>query len=370
MDTLRACEEIRHAGTLDEAAKAKLRESGSEFSLFTDAAGKRRFRRSHSESHTAAVAEPWTLSWSVTNPFAGQPIKLRIEALMSAGSNDESGAVVLGSLSGEDAANWKASAARGVVVSQSPLGVASPGALLTATNSGRVERRAAWACYRKQFKPALDLKRRQALGLWIDGDGSGEVIAVRLESPQHLAFGAVADRYVTVDFTGKRWFTLVETESARWSDYTWDDGKGLYNLYRETIDFGAVESVAVWCQNLPSGKEVKCGVGPINALPMLAGTIEDPAITIGGVTTTFPGELASGGWIECEGPQDCTLYGPKGDVLAKLSPSGNLPTLRAGQSRVQFSCASGKGPSPRVKVTEFHPWRGALIRAEGDKPAW
>ncbi len=353
VDTLRACEEIRHAGTLDEAAKAKLRESGSEFSLFTDAAGKRRFRRSHSESHTAAVAEPWTLSWSVTNPFAGQPIKLRIEALMSAGSNDESGAVVLGSLSGEDAANWKASAARGVVVSQSPLGVASPGALLTATNSGRVERRAAWACYRKQFKPALDLKRRQALGLWIDGDGSGEVIAVRLESPQHLAFGAVADRYVTVDFTGKRWFTLVETESARWSDYTWDDGKGLYNLYRETIDFGAVESVAVWCQNLPSGKEVKCGVGPINALPMLAGTIEDPAITIGGVTTTFPGELASGGWIECEGPQDCTLYGPKGDVLAKLSPSGNLPTLRAGQSRVQFSCASGKGPSPRVKVTEF-----------------
>jgi hypothetical protein len=353
VDTLRACEEIRHAGTLDEAAKAKLREPGSEFSLFTDAAGKRRFRRSHSESHTAAAAEPWTLSWSVTNPFAAQPMKLRIEALMSAGSNDESGAIVLGSLSGEDAANWKASAARGVVVSQSPLGVASPGALLTATNSGNVERRAAWACYRKQFKPALDLKRRQALGLWIDGDGSDEVIAVRLESPQHLAFGAVADRYVTVDFTGKRWFTLVETESARWNDYTWDDGKGLYNLYRETIDFGAVESVAVWCQNLPSGKEVKCAVGPINALPMLAGTIKDPAITMGGVTTTFPGELTSGSWIECDGPQDCTLYGPKGEVLAKLSPSGNLPTLRAGQSRVQFSCASGKGPSPRVKVTVF-----------------
>ena len=353
VDTLRACEEIRHAGTLDGAAKAKLREPGSEFSLFTDARGQRRFRRSHSQAHTAALAEPWTLSWSVTNSFAGQPLKVRLEALMSAGSNDEPGAIVLGSLAGEDAANWKASAARGVVASRAGPADASAGAFITATNTGKVERRAAWACYRKQFQPPLNLKPRPALGLWIDGDGSGEVIAVRLESPQHLAFGAVADRYVTVDFTGKRWFTLVETESARWSDYTWDDGKGLYNLYRETIDFGAVESMAVWCQNLPSGKAVRCGIGPIRALPMLPGTLKDPALTIDGVTTVFPGELTSGNWLECNGPEDCTLYGSKGEVLGRLSPSGRLPALRAGQNQVQFSCASGQGPSPRVKVTVF-----------------
>jgi hypothetical protein len=272
---------------------------------------------------------------------------------MSAGSNDAPGAVVLGSLAGEDAANWKASAARGVVASHAALDSASPGAFITATNRGQVERRAAWACYRKQFKPALNLKPCQALGLWIDGDGSGEIVSVRLESPQHLAFGAVADRYVTVDFTGKRWFTLVETESARWSDYTWDDGKGLYNLYRETIDFGAVESIAVWCQNLPSGKQVKCGLGPIQALPMLPGTLNDPAVTIDGVTTTFPGELTSGSWLECNGPEDCALYGSKGELLGKVSLSGRLPALRAGQNQVQFSCASGKGPSPRAKVTVF-----------------
>jgi len=353
VDTLRACEELRHAGTLDEANKAKLREPGSEFSLLTDAGGKRRFRRSRSEAHTAAMAEPWTLSWSVTNPFAGQPMKVRIEALMSAGSNDEPGAVVLGSLAGEDAANWKASAAQGVVASHAAPDSGSRGAFITATNSGKVERRAAWACYRKQFKPALNLKQSQALGLWIEGDGSGELIAVRLESPQHLAFGAVADRYVTVDFTGKRRLSLVETESARWSDFTWDDGKSLYNVYRETIDFGAVESVAIWCQNLPTGKEVKCGIGPIKALPMLPGTLKDPAVTIDGVTTVFPGELTSGSWLECNGPEDCTLYGSKGEVLGKVSPSGRLPTLRAGLNQVQFSCAPGKGPSPRTKVTVF-----------------
>ena len=355
VDTLRACEEIRRAGTLDAAAKAKLREPGSEFSLFTDAGGKRRFRRSHSEAHTAAMAEPWTLSWSVTNPFAEQVMKVRIEALMSAGSNDDPGAIVLGCLAGEDAAGWKASVAPGVAVSLAAAASdsSSPGAFITATNSGKVERRAAWACYRKQLKPALNLKERQALGLWIEGDGLGEIVALRLESPQHLAFGAVADRYVTVDFTGKRWCTLVETESARWSDYTWNDSKGLYNVYRETIGFDAVESVAIWCQNLPPGKEVKCGIGPVKALPMLPGTLKDPTITMNGVTTVFPGEFTSGSWLECSGPEDCTFYGSKGEILGKVAPSGRRPTLRAGQNQVQFSCASSKGPSPRVKVTLF-----------------
>lgn len=274
---------------------------------------------------------------------------------MSAGSEDDPGAVVLGSLAGADAVHWKRSAAPGVAVSLSGAGSdsGSLGAFITATNSGQVERRAAWACYRKPLDPVLNLKERQALGLWIEGDSLGEVVALRLESPRHLAFGAVADRYITIDFTGKRWFTLVETESARWSDYTWDDGKGPYNLYRETIDFGVVDSVALWCQNLPPGKEVKCGIGSVKALPMLPGAIKDPAITIDGVTVVFPGELASGCWIECNGSEDCALYGPKGEVLGKVTPSGALPTLRAGRNQVQFSCAPNKGPSPRAKITLF-----------------
>ena len=355
VDTLRACEEMRRAGTLDAAAKAKLREPGAEFSLITDAVGRRRFRRSHSEAHTAAVAEPWTLSWSVNNPFGKQVMRVRIEALMSTGSNDEPGAITLGCLADADAGAWKKSTARGIAISAA-ANDSNGGflrAFITATNSGQVERRASWACYRKQFQPPLNLKERQALGLWIDGDNLGEIVALRLESPQPLSFGAVADRYVTVDFTGKRWFSLVETESTRWSDYTWDDGKGVYNLYREAIDFGAVESVAIWCQNLPPGKEVKLGISPLKALPMLPGTLQHPAITVDGVTAVFPGNLTSGSWLECNGPEDCTLYGSKGEFLGKVALSGRLPPLREGRSQVQFSCESNPGPLPRARVTLF-----------------
>jgi len=355
VDTLRACEEIRHSGALDEASKAKLRKPGSEFSLFTAADGKHRFRPSHSEAHTAVITQPWTLSWPVTNTFGEQPLKMRIEALMSAHSSDDSGTVLVGNLTADDIAGWKQSAAEGVTSLMSAAGSdgSSPGVLITATNSGKVDRRGAWARFKKQFQPPLNLKQQQALGLWIEGDGLGEVIAVRQESPQHLAFGAIADRYIVVDFTGKRWFNLVETESTRWSDFTWNDGKGLYNVYRETIDFGAVESISLWCQNLPPGKEVKCRIGPVKALPMVPGTLKDPAITIDGVTVVFPGEFSSGSWLECNSAEDCTLYGSKGEILGKVTPSGKLPSLRVGPNQVRFSCIASKGPAPQAKVTVF-----------------
>jgi hypothetical protein len=355
MDALCACEELRRAGTVSAAAKAKLREPGSEFALFTDASGQRRFRRAHSEPHVAAPAEPWTLSWTATNPFTAQPLKLRLEALMSAGSNDEPGGLILADLAGGQTTGWKASAARGVAASLGPSPTdRRPGmTFFAATNTGQVERRGAWARYRKEFKPPLNLKERQALGLWIEGDGLGELIAVRLESPPPLAFGAVADRYVDVDFTGRRWFTLVETESSRWSDYAWDDGKWLYNVYRETVDFGAIGSVELWCQNLPPGKQVTCGLGPVMALRMLPGKVKDPALTINGMTIVFPTELSSGGWLECNGPDDCILYGAKGEMLGRIAPSGRLPMLQPGPDRLQFSCAPNNGPGPRVRVTLF-----------------
>ncbi len=380
VDIIRTCEEIRLSRTCDEATKAKLRQPGKEFSLFVDAAGKPRFRYSSSTPHTTALAEPWTQAWPVNNPFTAQPLKLRLEALMSAASYDDPGAVVIADLSGQgtaspdsktnpavgddvrrlknpslEAMEWKASTALGVALSRDtqPVATHSSGAMLMATNSGKVPRNAAWAKYQKQFNPALNLKDRQALGLWIEGDGLGELVAVRLESPQHIAFGAIADRYITVDFTGRRLITLVETESARWNDYVWNDGKGLYNVYRETINFNAVESVGVWMQNLPPGKEVKCRIGPVKALPMLPCTLKDPAITVNGATITFPTEMTSGCWLEWDGAGSGLVYSPKGELQAKVSPRGGPPTLRPGQNQLQFSCTPVNGPDPRAKVTLF-----------------
>jgi len=353
VDILRTCEELRHANTFDEATKAKLREQGKEFAMFKEA-GKTRFRRAQSQSQTVNVAEPWTLTFNVTNSFAGQPLKLRIEALMSAAPITDTNSLILADLAKANAEPWKRTSADRVTFALNPsTNVNDSGGALIATNAGKVARNAAWVRLEKHFEPPLNLKEQQALGMEIEGDASGAVVAVRLESPHHIAFGAVADRYITVDFTGQRSFTLVETESTRWSDYVWNDAKGLYNIYRETINFGAVESVNVWLQNLPPGREAKIRIGPIRALPMRPVAVKNPKITVDGKTVEFPVELASGSWIEGNGPDDCTVYGPKGEPLGKVSPRGDWPVLRSGVTPLKFSCEPSADPKPRARLTVF-----------------
>ncbi|MCU0918062.1 MAG: hypothetical protein MUC88_26395 [Planctomycetes bacterium] len=352
VDILRTCEELRRGNAFDETIKAQLRQPGKEFSLIRDESGKWRFRPSVYASHVASSAEPWSLSWTMDNPFSEQPVTFRLEALMTAGSYDDPNNIVLADLSEPSQFAGAPRTAGGVTasLSQAPDGARQAG-VFTATSSGAVPRPAAWARLDRKFDHFLNLKGREAVGLWIDGDEQGQIIAVRLQSPQHISYGAVADRYIPVDFTGRRQFTLVETESTRWSDYVWNDGKGLYNVYRETIDFGTVESLTVWYNNLPKDQPARCVIGPVKALRMLSCTVKNPAVTINGKTVVFSAEMPSGSYLEFTSGKDGTLYGPKGEVMANVSPEGPVSLLRAGESQIQFSCDAAAGPAPRVRLT-------------------
>ena len=352
MDILRTCEELRRDRVFDESIKAKLREPGKDFSLFQDKSGQWRFRPAHYDSHTASCAEPWSLSWTVNNPFDEQPVKFRLEALMSAGSYDDANNIVLADLSRPGQFAGPPRAADGVTAS---LGEASNGpegtGIFRATNSGKVPRNAAWARLDHTFRPYPNLKKHQAIGLWLEGDGQGEIIAIRLESPRHVSYGAVADRYLTVDFTGPRFLTLLETESTRWSDYVWNDGKGLYNVYRESINFGTVKSMSIWYNNLPKNKQVACAIGPIKAMPMVTCTVKNPSVIINDKTVVLPVEMQSGSYLEFNADNDCILYGSKGEAIRKVVPNGVIPILSPGDNQVRVSCDSVDGPIPRLKLT-------------------
>ncbi len=353
VDILRTCEELRQGGGFDEKTRAQLRQPGQEFTLVRGA-GKPFFRHSHSQPHTLSAAEPWTLDWPVANPFAPQPLKIRLEILMSAAAYDDPQAVALTDPAQPVAAGWKTKTAAGVSLAAGEISLAGqPGWELAATNSGQVPQKGAWARLEKQFAPPWNLKDQNALGFWIEGDGQGELLAIRLESPRHLAFGAVADRYLKVDFTGKRYVTLVETESARWSDYNWDDGKGMYNIYRETIHFEAVDAASIWLQNLPPGRSSKCRLGPIKALPMVYGTLPEVVLEINGSAFALPVTMTSGSFLELNGPGDCTIFGPQGERLGAVNPAGEWPVLRHGENQVRFKGHLDVHPAPRAKLTFF-----------------
>ncbi|UCD49042.1 MAG: hypothetical protein JSW27_16085 [Phycisphaerales bacterium] len=352
VDILRTCEEIRRGNTLDEAVKAQLRQPGKEFLLVRDSTGNWRFRPSVYESHTASCAEPWSLSWTVENPFEEQPVRFRLEALMAVGSYDDPNNIVLADLSDPNQLAGPPRAAAGVTASlASAPDAAGQAGEFTATNSGQVPRNAAWARLDRKFEPCLNLKGREALGLWIEGDGQGQIVALRLESPRHVSYGAVADRYITVDFTGRRQFTLIETESTRWSDYVWNDGKGLYNVYRETVDFGTVESVSIWYNNLPNGQEAQCAIGPVKALPMVACTVRNPTVSVNGARVVVPVEMPSGSYLEFNADGACMLYGSKGEAIIQVVPEGEIPRLLTGENQIGFACDAVDGAAPRVKLT-------------------
>lgn len=187
----------------------------------------------------------------------------------------------------------------------------------------------------------------------IRSEAGGALVGFRLESPQHMAFGAVADRYVNVAPGSCRTYELVETESAQWSDYVWNDGKSLYNLYRETVNFSAIESLSVWLQNLPPGVETKLYLASLEAIPLCTATTKNPKLSVAGKVIEFPVELASGSWIECNGPDDCTVYGSKGETLRKITPHGEWPMLGTGVTSLKFSCEEAQEANPRARVTVF-----------------
>jgi hypothetical protein len=288
----------------------------------------------------------------VKNPFNKQPLKFRLEVLMSAGSYDDANNIVLVDFSSPDQFSEPPRTADGVTASLDETSNSPEQAgIFRATNSGKVPCNAAWARLDRTFGPHLNLKKHQAISLWLEGDGLGEIIALRLESPRHISYGAVADRYITVDFTGRRFVTLVETESTRWSDYVWNDGKGLYNVYRESINFGTVKSLSIWYNNLPEDKQVRCKIGPIKAIPMMACEVKNPSIVVNGKDIVLPVTMSSGSYLELDAEKDCILYGSKGEVISHVTPNGEVPVLSTGVNDVRISCDSVDGPAPRLKLT-------------------
>jgi len=353
VEILRTCEDARHANVFGEAVKAKLREPGKEFALFKDSSGHPRFRRSASQPHAVSPAEPWTTAWPATNVFAAQPIRFRLEARMTTAPADDTTAVSLTQSAVTNLAAWQQSAAAGVTFQVKAATQLSGGLELVATNAGKVPRTGAWTRLEKKFDPWLNLHAQQGLSVEVEGDGSGALLALRLESPQHLAFGAAADRYIVLDFVGRRQFTLVDTESSRWSDYQWNDGKSSYNLYRETIEFKTVDTFSIWLQNVPPGRETRCIVGPVLAVPLKSVQLRNPKLVVGDATLEFPVELKSGSWLEANGPDDCKVYDSRGEPIGSVTPRGRWPMLQPGPNGLSFACEPGDGPTPRAELTVF-----------------
>ena len=347
-------EELRQKDYFVEEIKELLRQPGKEFSLYRISNDEWNFKPVVYEKHKVTGLDHPTATWTVNNELDSQPIKLRIESLMSVKPYNDPFAIILTDFSKPmDFMNERsADGVTGQIIrSKENVITGEPGGLFSAHSTGESQQNGTYLNMEKTFMPLLDLNNNQALGLWIKGDGSGQILNISLRSPVHISFGARGDHIIPIDFVGWKYFELVEIESSKSYYYSWGKFTSVYDYFRNHVDFGVIEKVQLWYNQLPSDKEVRTVIGPLKALPMVSGFIENPTVTIGGETIVFPVKIESGMYLEFLSLDDCKLYGSKGEILAEVKPEGYIPNLIQGNNEISFSGKGSSKVNTRVQVT-------------------
>jgi hypothetical protein len=348
---MRRYEGLRHSGRVPASVKSRLREPGKDFTLVGDPDRNWAFRPVRYAKHKVEAIDGRSNVWEVVNEFGPQGAQLRIEALMSAKSYDAPENVTLSGFV-EPEESSRQMAAPGVDFTLEPAaGKRHVGEVCGryAASSKRSSREGAWAKVARVFEPPLDLSKLQGLGVWICGDGKGEVLNFQVSSPEHIDW-SLGEHYVDIDFTGWRYFELIEPEGERFEEFRWPYGQE-YTIFRGAVNYAHVEAISLWYNNLPPGDPVECLLSPVKAIPLIEATLKNPSVSIGGETVVFPVEMTSGMVLEFQAPGDCKLYGPKGELVSEVTPQGNSLMLRPGEHQVTFQCESSSGLSARARVT-------------------
>jgi hypothetical protein len=405
---IRQYETLRQQNYFPESVKQRLRQPGAEFTLHQAKDGEWEFLPRQFARHKVEAVDGVNNVWQVRNQFARQPLKLRIQALMSLGAYDSPNHIVLADFQKTGEFNDRQpteiilnsgktyaypAAAPGLsgdlAPSSAQVRAGSLSGHWTAHNAGSSQlvaaaapddtyslfdhaervyrpRAGSWLRLGKSFAQPLDLSRHEGMGVWIYGDGGGEVMNFQLGTPK--PFEAHADHYVVVNFTGWRYFEFVEPESERFEQFSWPYGRCIYSQYRETLDYHHVEWLHLWYNHIPVGQSVSCFLSPIRALPVIKHKLTNPAVTVAGKTIVFPVEIESGGYLECNSGDDCRLYGPKREFIRQVTPTGDIPMLDAGENRIQFQCQESTTRA-RANVTVTTHGDQPLRRGPASKPS-
>ncbi len=375
------CERLRLADYFSETVKRTLREERKEFSLTQAIDGQWQFEPTDYLEHKVLGDMDDSRSWHVTNRFATQPLRMRIEALHVAYPFADPRSLLLAEYStkNEFTVSGSATGVRSSLV-QSTAVPPWPSTADTEEKPAitlRFQARndgdspvGAWARIKKDFEPVIDLTSYDALGVWVHGDGQGALLNLQLTNlPEY--FHTFDDHYIKLDFTGWRYFELLmrERDAAAYHDYSWPYGAHTA-LHRSPLVRQAVSRVTIYLNNLSPGSETTCYLGPIKALRTRKSVLHNPSLRLANQQIVFPVDLDSGMYIEYESPENCRVYDPHGNLLRWVRPTGAAPTLMTGANTLAFTCQDQQehgtqGFRTRAAITVIT--HGAPLR--GQRPA-
>lgn len=194
--------------------------------------------------------------------------------------------------------------------------------------------------------------KMRGMGVWIYGDGKGEVINIRLHSLKHLETG-YGDHFVKIDFTGWRYYSFYEFQNAEMKAHEYPVEQLDYKVFEDTIPFYAVYDGLVDMDNLENVEVIVHPQGEYNiklrdivALPQVALELKKPTVKANGQTIAFDTVMNSGDYLEYDPiTKLCVHYDGLGKELARPAVIGSIE-LQNGDNTVEFTAECD---SPLVK---------------------
>ncbi|MDY0170280.1 MAG: LamG-like jellyroll fold domain-containing protein [Thermoguttaceae bacterium] len=351
-------ERLRLARYFDDATLEPLVEPGKDFRLRLNSEGRWQLTPVHLAKHRISAMGNGSEQWTTDNPFSGQPLRARVEALYSVAAYDDEKAAVLADFADLDAMGNRRNAA-GVTahleLNADDVKAGGRSLRFRATNSGDTSH-GAWAQVGTTYEhPYFSMMPGDAMGLWVKGDGSGALLNIQIRSPREY-HGCTADHYIDLDFVGWRYVELLlrERDSERLTDYVWpySGAGGSHAVYRNAVNRERISEVNLLLNEIPAGGGVDILLSPIRSLPAQRAELTNPSLEVGGTKVVFPVTMQSGQYLELEAMDDCVLYDERGELIARFRPQVEaLPTLAEGTSAIRFDCTPPEGPSARAEVT-------------------
>ena len=352
----------------------RLQKPNSDFILRMDDKGVWKLRPQFFTKHRLTRLADGAEEISFRNPYAAQPFKGRIEVLYAADEKSEKTNTFV-SFSGKDVINLQ-NTADGVTqklsFEKADKKVPFNKIHIVAENAKNTPK-GAWTQAGVEFPhPYASTNSCTTFGIWVKGDGSNALLNIQFTKPPVFGRG-VSDHYITLDFKGWRYFTLLfrERDAEHMGDYKWpyDTRGGNLGNTRSTIDTKHVHKVSVFLNNVPAKGRTDVQISDIVMFPQAAATVNGIKFSVNGANAELPGEFVSGDYIEFDGTGIAEHYSEGGRLLRRFRTICSKPqTVAYGKNIVKVSAKSKSHLAPRLEFTVFT--HGKPFGTRSDKVDW
>jgi hypothetical protein len=358
LDIIGKYEKLRCNAYFPESVRQKLRMPGAEFKL--ECSGDEKWELTPLSYVEHKIGSLEDRAWTVDNELDTQPFKCRIQALNSVSAYDDPDNLLLleaenftdtpyeeaDPVNGEnDCMNFRfGQAADGI--SRKIEKRTEEGKSICRYIAENASSQSAWARIAKEFSSPVNLSENSALGVWIHGDGKGEILNFQLAGRDLMG---LADHYVKIDYKGWKYHELVEPEGSNAFDYSWP--YSLLSVTRGEIPYNSISTLNIYYNNIKSGGTAECLIGNVKALKTFSPLQKNPSITVGKATLRFPVEMNAGDWLEFSSMSDCKFYRNNGAFVCNITPEGNAPVLLNGENSIVFNPGPEGPEKARTKIT-------------------